>query len=123
MVIGTSGVQFSLLSWVINKIGQLHSRRQIIIGLIMNVITDWIRHDPKPSSQQLARVMVSLTSCKLHAKSWWKFENKLTDTGSRPAGSLAEESKLATNEKLIQPVVRVGFKPTTAGLWLEWPEL
>ena len=38
------------------------------------------------------------------------------DTGSRPAGSLAEESKLATNEKLIQPVVRVGFKPTTAGL-------
>ena len=38
------------------------------------------------------------------------------DTGSRPAGSLVEESKLATNEKLIQPVVRVGFKPTTAGL-------
>ena len=38
------------------------------------------------------------------------------DTGSRPAGSLVEESKLATNEKLIQPVVRVGFKPMTAGL-------
>ena len=46
-----------------------------------------------------------------------------TDTESRLAGSLVEESKLATNEKLIQPVVRVGFKPTTAGLWLEWPEL
>ena len=29
------------------------------------------------------------------------------DTGSRLAGSLVEESKLATNEKLIQPVVRV----------------
>ena len=76
MVIGMSGVQFSLLSWVINKIGQLHSRRQIITGLIMNVITDWIRNDPKPSSQQHARAMVSPTSCKLHIKSWWKFENK-----------------------------------------------
>ena len=38
------------------------------------------------------------------------------DTGSRPAGSLAEESKLATNEKLLQPVVSVDIKPTTAGL-------
>lgn len=45
------------------------------------------------------------------------------DTGSRLAGSLAEELKLATNEKLIQPVVRVGIKPMTAGLWVEWPEL